>query len=147
MPNAGAPVNVGDFPTTVETLETTTVTDIAVTNYTAGTVQCSAVFTAPASGRARIDLWTRMQGDGTFRVFCGVEVRTGSVIGSGTIIRSPADNEAVQGQAVGIVSYSLPILQTGLTPGDTYHVRTMHKVAGGTTADIFTRKLLVSPAT
>lgn len=143
MPNVGAFVRAVDFPAAVEVTETTTIADISSTSYSAGSVQCSTTFTANSAGKALIQLWTRMQGDGTFRVFVGIELREGSV--SGTIVRSPSDTEAVQGITAATTSYAIPILVSGLTAGATYFVRTMHKVAGGTTSDIFTRKILVTP--
>lgn len=143
MALAGQIIRALDFPPAVDVLETTTIADISSTTYAAGATQCSTTFTANTAGKALFNVWSRMQGDGTFRVFLSIELRENNV--SGAIIKAPVDTEAVQGSTVGIVSYALSILQTGLTPGGTYFIRTMHKVAGGTTSDIFTRRITVTP--
>ncbi len=139
----GSPIRAADFPPAVEVIETTTIADISSTSYAAGSPQCSVTFTAATSGRAKVDFWSRMQGDGTFRVFVAIEVRETNV--SGAVVEAASDTEALQGVTVGPTSYAGFMLLSGLTAGATYFVRTMHKVAGGTTSDVFTRRIIVTP--
>jgi hypothetical protein len=144
MPLAGQIVRALDFPPAVTVTEATTQANITSTSYAAGSPSCSLTFTAATSGQANIAVWGRMQGDGTFRVFLGFELRLGSV--SGTIIEAVSDSNAAQTAIVSTESVGISFLATGLTAGSTYFVRTMHKVAGGTTSDIFTRRITVTPA-
>lgn len=139
----GSPIRAADFPPAVEVLETTSIDNISSTSYAAGSTQCSVTFTANTMGRAKIDWWGRMQGDGTFRVFLGIEVRENNV--SGTVIEAASDTEAAQTAVASTGTYPGMMLLSGLTSGGTYFVRTMHKVAGGTTSDIFTRRIIVTP--
>lgn len=146
MPNAGQIIRAADFPAAVAVTESTTQANMANTSYAAGTPACSLTFVAATSGRAQIDIWARMQGDGTFRAFLGFELYLGTS-SSGTLIEAVSDSNAAQTAVVSTESAGISFLATGLTAGATYYVRTMQKVAGGTTADIFTRRITVTPTT
>ena len=106
----------------------------ASTGYTptlTGGVACAKAFIAPASGAVEIE-WTML---GTVNVSTGFcyatpELKTGSVIGSGTIIFGPDDNDSANWHGTPQERRSAHKRVTGLTPGASYHVGIVHKVAG-----------------
>lgn len=113
----------------------------------AGTyVDCAVTFIAPASGRVKISLTARITNSAVAGVLVSTETRAGSVVGSGTVVEAAAD-------AWGVSSYSGTLgrvgsmhMLSGLTPGSTYNVRALHKVASGT-GSVALRELIVEPAT
>lgn len=81
------------------------------------------------------------------------ELRTGAVVGSGTLIKAADDSErsrivlrCLEGVSANSISMSLVVRISGLTPGSTYNVRTMHwrsAATGDGTAKY--RAILVEP--
>lgn len=85
-------------------------------------------------------------------VFCGWELRTGNVLGSGTVTVAADDiNAARVGSENGIrvtASSERTKLVTGLTAGNQYNVQTMHRVGAATgvlVAEVENRRLIVTP--
>jgi hypothetical protein len=145
---AGSRVLAVDTPpsvnSTVDPSFNLTNTSYATTS-TGGTYSdCAVVFVAPTSGRVLVHLAARMSNtgasDGT--MVCS-ETRTGSTIGSGTVVDGVGDR--------GPSHYGTTLARTGaahfisgLTAGATYNCRMLHKVtaSAGTVA---LRELTVEP--
>lgn len=138
----GQPGAIDEPPT--EDAEGTDLTT-GTTTFAAGAPGLSKVFTAPQSGMVYITASAHMViATGTGNGYFAPEVRTGAVVGSGSVIRAANTDEgvAVGGVLNARANSSSRILQTGLTPGSQYHVRTMFLVTAGTLT-IFYRRLLV----
>lgn len=118
-----------------------------------GTQVVSTVFTAPPSGSVWVNL--------TARIFCstdtnlaaiGWELRTGSVVGSGTIVlandintRAIVAGRAVNSGAAAHAGATLRQLVTGLTPASSYYFRARHWVDPAGTGNILYRELVAEP--
>jgi len=125
------------------------------TAYFAGTLH-GAAFTAPPSGKVYITaggaLGTNsvVENVGSWMSF---EVRAGGTVGSGTVFLSAADSRSTgpwrPNSAAAGYKYapaSLRLLVSGLTPGDTYNVRTLFRSDNaGASAAVHHRQLLVEP--
>jgi hypothetical protein len=133
----------------VEVDEQTLLGSQANTTFAAGSPVCGTTFVAPDSGKVFITVSGEIRGNAS-NAFArlGYEVRAGSVIGSGTVQTAAADNRSVVAGAVatGVTDFrvgaSRETLVTGLTPGSTYNVRTMHKTNTGT-FNVYSRELLI----
>lgn len=120
-------------------------TDIAAftnTTFAAGSPVVGLTFVAPPSGKVHVTVTGLINSaTNTVRAELGWELRQGGTIGTGTIVlaasvdRCLATSHAVNTGATASIgaSHRYPVL-TGLTPGDTYNLRTMHRVqpAAGT---------------
>lgn len=127
------------------------VTDILAlsnTTFAAGT-NCGAAFTAPSNGKIYATVSGHMETNTTGEAcYLAYEIRTGSTIGSGTVFFA-----AVTDWGIGVLGFSGAAricasrrkMISGLTPGGSYNIRTMHVCTGGT-YDIFEREILVEPA-
>lgn len=116
---------------------------------TGGTAQdCGVAFVAPASGRVLVYWWGQMSNSTTASTYLGMEVRTGGTIGSGSQVpeQGPTDDDSCRVAGTNVISCQSHRLVTGLTPGETYHARLLHRVTGGT-ATINKRRVTVEPAT
>jgi hypothetical protein len=122
----------------------------STTTFAAGAPGLSQVFVAPQSGKVRITYTLHGasaigSSAGTAFVYFGGDIRTGNVIGSGTLIRGAAteDCAAIGGNSGVRMLASRVIHQTGLTPGNTYHVRTLFIIASSGTGNLFSREVTV----
>jgi hypothetical protein len=103
-------------------------------------------FVAPGSGIVVIH-WHCGLSNATAGAFTlmSFEVRTGSTVGSGTVVQAAADTVTIQGNATTEASSGTWYPVTGLTPGSTYNVRPMYRVGSGT--GTFNRpRIAASPA-
>lgn len=130
--------------TTQNTSGTTTSTSYTAT-LTGGTA-CSLTFVAPPSGQVMVDNSCNLSNSLTSGVLMGFEVRTGAVIGSGSVAFAASDNDSVSASGVANAGHrstvSTPV--TGLTPGATYNVRQLFRVSAGTGTYI-SKRLTVVP--
>lgn len=121
---------------------------------------CGLNFIAPASGIVEIGVGGSIESQNNRNgVLLGWELRTGSTIGSGTIIVGASSPRALQGpQSVSdlgearigasrwSVVGSVNLVPAGLTPGDPYNLRTMHVISPGpATGKVFDRDITVRP--
>lgn len=145
MPAAGETVRASDvINDPVEITETTLLNTITNTTAANGTPVCGTTFVAPRSGTILL----QVQGDlecptaaNAGLILTGV-VRTGAVVGSGTIVYQGdtigaarlvvIDTSGVAGDRVRLVMGSVFATVTGLTAGNTYNISTQHYVTGGT---------------
>lgn len=91
--------------------------------------QCGKAFTAPASGAVLINWATELKtGTAAAVAACTPEVRTGSTVGSGTVVYAASDsNPLAQNTNTNIATAAAITLVTGLTPGASYNARLMYR--------------------
>lgn len=129
-----------DFQPTSGTSGSTTYT----TTISGGTA-CGCLFSVPSSGIVRIFNTAQMSNSTANYCFASPQVRTGGTIGSGTVILTASDDEALTMNGTVAFRMTATRIIPGLTPGSTYNVQQLVKVGGGT--GTFVRKMLeVSPA-
>jgi hypothetical protein len=146
---AGTTVRALDFPPTLKVSSPTDNNNQTSTTYITGSPTISTTFTAPTSGRVRFIVSVSGRDDsGDNRIFVAVQVFTGTSA-SGTEILSPSVATAVstQGEGSNFCTFERCSFLDGLTPGDTYFARLMHRVTGGTTCDVSYRGLIIVPLT
>lgn len=143
----GAPISAADFPVTKWASDATSNANITSTTFIAGTPSVETTFVAPTSGAVLVSVGLGASDNGgTNRVHIAPEVRVGSVAGAVVLAADVTTRGAgTPGEASANAHRSRTTLLTGLTPGTTYYARTMHKVSGGTTADIGVREIVIMP--
>lgn len=130
------------------------------TTFDAGLTPVGVAFTAPPSGSVLIIMSAMIsQNINAQATLCSFEVRTGATIGSGTLTntsggtggdaaansdRSLTVGRAVNAGAVALLQGDRSELYTGLTPGNSYNVRVMKAVDGGSGTVLY-RALKVLP--
>lgn len=127
---------------TQATLGTTTSTGFTAT-LTSGTA-CSVVFTAPPSGKVLIGNNCECLNSGGGYSVCTPQVRTGAVVGSGTLVLTAADNEALVNTGTSSNRNGATRLLEGLTPGAQYNVQQLFRVQSGT-GSFLRKQLIVTP--
>lgn len=143
----GAPISATDRPASVWASDTTANQNISSTTFIAGSPSVEVTFVAPTSGAVLISVGCAgADNGGTNRIHVAPEVRLGSVSGS-VVLSADVTTRGVglPGEASANVHRSRTTLLTGLTAGSTYYARTMHKVSGGSSADIAVREITVTP--
>lgn len=143
----GAPISAADFPQARWASETTSNNNQTSTSYIPGTPSCETTFVAPTSGSVLLSVGGGgSDNSGTNRVHIAPEVRVGSAAGA-VVLAANVSTRGVgfPGEASAAAYRSRTTLLTGLTPGVTYYARTMHRVSGGSTADIPVREIVVAP--
>jgi hypothetical protein len=139
--------------------ENFTTDTIASTTFVPGANSVGFTFVAPTSGIVRVDryagLLMTLSANVSRSVYGSWEMREGATIGSGTIVEAAADNNGVYcrvGATTGMEEATRGTAhkhKSGLTPGATYNIRTMHRVASATTGGTFqefARRLTVTPS-
>lgn len=132
-------VAVGDTQNTAGTTTSTVYTP----TLTGGTT-CSFTFVAPGSGRVLVSHNCNLEATSGNLALCGFELRTGSTIGSGTLVVGTTNNDEVL-TAGSQANFGRSRLVTGLTPGATYNIRMMFAVTSGT-GTFKSKHLNVTPA-
>lgn len=129
----------GDFDdleslTTVDDRQNTagTTTSVSYTATLTGGTACGIAFTAPPSGKVKIENNCWMFNSGNFHCLTTIHVRNGSTIGSGTDVLASSDDEALIMLGTDDERQGCSRLLSGLTPGNNYNVQQEFKVAGGT---------------
>lgn len=131
-------------PTTAQ--DPTDILALTNTTFAAGT-NCGFSFTAPSNGKIYATVGAHMEVNTTpDSCYLSYEIRSGGTVGSGTLIIGALTDSAVGvgGNAGARISATRRKLITGLTPGTTYNIRTMHLGTGGN-YDIFFREITVEP--
>ncbi|MGA3524176.1 hypothetical protein [Melissospora conviva] len=135
----------------VQVESTNAIGSITSTAYAAGNPQCGLDFVAPQSGKVFVTVsGVLSQSASGNNTRLGWEVRSGATVGSGTVVwgtssvRGIAAGQAVVSGGPAQAQGSHRYLVDGLTPGNSYNVRTMHAVTGGT-GSISYRSILVEP--
>lgn len=134
----GGPLSVSDVQNT-----SGTTTSGAFTSTLTGGTACGVAFTAPASGCVLICNNAEMVNSGAFFSLCCVQVRTGSTVGSGTVVLAAANEESIYLSSQGRCGSTRRL--AGLTPGASYNAQQMF-VVGGATGTYANKSLIVVPA-
>lgn len=132
--------------------EATTQPAYSSTTFTAGSQTCAVAFVAPPSGVVAVHWKSYFQaGINDKMSFVGVEIRTGAVIGSGSVVVAANSTDAIA--IAGTVTSGVPLrlkgstykLITALTGGASYHARLMYQTESGGNIIVFTREVMVVP--
>lgn len=110
---------------------------------------CGVVFTAPDSGRVAL-YWSggirNLAEADTPVAYLSAEVRTGPVVGSGTVVLAAHDSRTIRINCAGaqtMRSGAAHVL-SGLAPAQLYNARILHRVTSNT-GEFFYRGLIVEP--
>lgn len=116
-------------------VDNTVFVDFQNTAGAAGSPQCGVSFVAPPSGA----VWVTVGGSLFSEILntdchLGWELRTGAVVGSGTVVQAfDYRNAVTAGRPAGLrTSASHRVPYSGLTPGSAYNVRALHSVSAAT---------------
>lgn len=128
---------------TQNTIGTTTSSGGWTSTLTGGTA-CGVAFVAPPSGKVLIGHNVKISSTGS-NAYCGIRVRTGAVVGSGSDVLADSINEAIV--YAGTITPRMGVTKTltGLTPFASYNVQERFIVDGGT-GSFESKSLSVSPA-
>lgn len=119
------------------------------TTFASGSPVVGVSFTAPTTGRVMVMWHARFNPTSAVAAQVGFALRTGAVVGSGTLIQDGLNEGCLEspnvsgggGRVQGGTFYPL----SGLTPGDTYNVVTCHRMVSAGTGTIFARYIAVTP--
>lgn len=156
MPVGGDVIYASDLtpPPAVQAVDGTNLTGVTVAGPAAGTPVVGIAFTAPPAGRVRVTVTGTMAatgGTGQLNGVLAVQVRTGAVIGAGTLVHDgftadPGARIVFIGPINGGVCGSGSMLVSGLTPGASYNAQAVHGVLGTSAAfTIYNRAVGVDP--
>lgn len=127
------------------------VTDIAGFThiiFQAGSPNVGVVFVAPTTGRVRIDWHARAQPGSANHVQIGYALRTGSILGSGTLLQDGQNEKCLETPNVsgtaGRLQAAMYDIVSGLTPGADYNVLTCHRMVTAGSGTIFARSIGVT---
>lgn len=133
--------------------DATSIGSITSTTPSAGSPVCGSSFVAPPSGGVYVTVSGRIsQSSNGQETLLGFQLRSGGIVGSGTIqvdfssFRAVAAGRAVNtgGAALASGSRRCRVNPGTLTAGSTFNVQTMHWVTGGT-GTVEYREVIVEP--
>lgn len=148
MPTAGQRVKALDFTAAVTATNATSHNNVGTT-LALGSPTVSVTFTAPTSGAALVILGMRAQDDtGSNTAYLDYEVRLTNNAGA-VIFATGAVERRLDVGCTGNVTFQPNVskvsLISGLSPGSTYYVQTLHAAAVTGSADVLMRSLTVVP--
>lgn len=149
MPNAGDIIKALDFPAAVSAAEDTsgTTTSTTYTSTLTGGVACGVTFIAPTSGRVIVHNAALLDhSSASGETYLGWILRTGSTVGSGTVVVSAADSRAILHVGTAAERHGADHLAGGLTPGATYNIIQAFRTSAST-ATYANKVLIVKPTT
>lgn len=123
-------------------VETTSITGITSTTYTTTGAVCELTFQAPPSGSALMIVyaWPSIAAT-TGEIYVSYEIRNDT--SSGSVVQAAADTNGVSSVNVDRLGVSAVSLATGLTPGNDYYARILHRVSASTGAIRYRRLMAV----
>jgi hypothetical protein len=139
---SGGPGFISEGP--IQTDDQTDYLNLAMTTFNAG-VNCGFTFKAPQSGKIKVTVTAHMSTDSTGYCYLAWELRSGNVLGSGTVIHAANTEDGVGtgGAAnIRIRGSAATLVPEVLTAGNDYNIRCMYLVTSGT-FDVFSRQILV----
>jgi hypothetical protein len=156
VPAGGDVIYASDvtLPAAVQAVDGTNLTGVTVAGPVAGSPVVGVVFTAPPSGRVRVTVTGTMAataGTGQINGVLGVQVRTGAVMGGGTLVHDGfAADPGVRIVFIGPINAGVcgsgSMLVSGLTPGASHNAQAVHGVLGTSAAiTIYNRAVGVDP--
>jgi len=149
---AGSTVKALDTPPTVYALDTTTISNITQTSYTAGSPEVGVTFTGPTSGRVLITVGGGLRNNAANSDRVGLAPQVFETDSSGAEVLAPTVFRGVSSEGIataGDFAYrGRTTMLDGLTAGQQYYARVMYIKFGsaGTTPDVSARDILVAPA-
>lgn len=115
--------------------------------FTVSNTPASLVFTAPLSGKILVHNSAYLDNSSvTARTYLSFIIRTGAVIGSGTVIFTGGDEQAIENLSSDDMTAGRTIRIPGLTPGASFNIRQRGRVTSGT-GEFQNRHLIVEPVT
>lgn len=137
----------GATATTVSAVDDTarTTTSTSYTSVLSPAGICGTAFVAPASGKVLVHIGVDSDNNGAGFSASTFQIRTGTVVGSGTIFTAAADNRSVFETGTDGQNWGKTFLVTGLTAGADYNAEFLHRVNTGT-GTYARRNLIVQPA-
>ena len=124
--------------------------DVYTTNTVSGTYSdCAVTFTAPVSGKVLIHIAGRFQNTADANAgLLSAQVRIGGTVGSGSICEDADDSRAARSSSTTFYRVGITHLLSGLTAGQVYNARLLHKTSAITsTASFAHRELIIQPVT
>lgn len=131
-------------PVTQSSSVTATV-NTASTSYVALAGDPGIAFVAPTSGRVKITIGAALTGNAadTYAMM-GIQVRTGNVVGLGTIFVAVNDNDVLAHLGTGNdIAASRVTLVSGLTATSNYNVQVLYKKLSGAGDAFFARRNII----
>lgn len=126
--NDAFPPSAADTQNTVGTTLSTTYTATLT-----GGVAAGVAFVAPTSGNVVIHWGAVILNSTTQSTYAAPQVRTGNVVGSGTVVFTVTDDSSLSITGTGIGNrWGASLYISGLTAGADYNVQMLHRVTGGT---------------
>lgn len=118
-------------------------TNTAIAN---GTPIVGFALVVPASGRIMLSINVGLSSTGAAQAFAAAALRTGTTVGSGTLIVDPlVEPNARCGVTTGTYNMSAMQIVEGLTPGAFLNANVVHYVAAGGTGTLFHRRIDMVP--
>lgn len=146
MPDAGQISRAVDWPAEVEAIDGTTITGISGTNWQPGSPEVVVSFVAPTSGRVRVTAW--MHGDVNTGPYIILSFEASTDQAFTAPFKTGSFDDAARVSVSSQESAAGSRLVSGLSPGQTYWARTVHRTSSGSDdADIGRRSIHVRPAT
>lgn len=106
----------------------------------------SAIFLAPPSGLVKVDYQLRASGTVGVAVYNSIEVRLGNVLGSGTVVKSAVDTDAIEiDMAAKGNNHAGFFLLTGLTAAQAYNARMLCRIDAAGTASMSNMIIVATP--
>lgn len=148
---AGSTVTGLDTPAAQFDEDTADIVGFTNTAFASGTPIVGVAFTAPTTGRVLVLWHARFNPTSAVAAQVGFALRTGAVVGSGTLIQDGLNEGCLEspnvsgggGRVQGGTFYPL----SGLTPGAQYNAVVCHRMTAAGSGTIFTRYITVTPST
>lgn len=134
----------------IQAEDATSITGITSVTAIPGTPVVGVSFVAPQSGAVDITVGGSIQSDSNATsILLGYEVRSGNVVGTGSVILSAGFTRAIRSSAA--VISGAPAFEggchsrvlSGLAPGASYNVRTMHWLSSAGSGSVGARQITV----
>lgn len=147
---AGSEITALDMPPAVEVQDFTAIDNATNTTYQPGTPVAGVTFTAPSSGRVLLIIGGGLGNGVGNRVLLSPQVFQGTSAAGTEILAPgvPTRGFSSYGNATGTHYGTRETLLEGLTPGQNYYARVMHKIINdglGNNSDIKGRQLTIAP--
>lgn len=143
----GANTNNGSYP--VDGVVDPNTSSTTSATYNNGGSTYGQNFVAPWSGRVHVDFYGRLQMSTISQSgFFSPELKTGAVVGAGTIVVAANDQDATRLQTPTqplIAKYGQSIRYYGLTPGASYNVEMLVRSTGGGALSVNDRRVMIDP--
>lgn len=102
-------------------------------------------FTAPPSGKVMVHWRCAITNSTTAAGVVTFQVRTGTVLGSGTSVQAGADTISTQHLGTGTGTHGAHALVEGLTPGSDYNITQMFRVTSASTGTFARNEITIAP--